>query len=130
MTENETSSVPKVDTLGAVASSLCAAHCASAAIAPSLLVALGLGAAVGPAFEWGFTGLAVAMAAVSVLLGWRRHRTRWIATLLIGGIIGLIVGRLVEVAGLHELGTAIAVSSGLALVVGHLAGLRVTPRAA
>jgi len=113
-----------VDRLGAVASGLCAAHCAASALLPSVLSAMGLGALLGHEAEWGFTIVAVVLAAAALILGWRRHQSRPVMVLLGAGITGLVASRLVEEAGIHGVGTAIGVAAGLILVVGHIGNIR------
>lgn len=115
-----------VDRAGAVSSTVCAVHCVSTAVAPSLLAALGLSVLVGPAFEWGFTVLAIALAAAALVIGWRRHQTLSVALVLGAGIVGLILGRLLEAMEFHGVGTVLSVVAGLALVVGHVSGIRAT----
>ncbi|MEL6339850.1 MAG: MerC domain-containing protein [Myxococcota bacterium] len=114
----------QVDAVGAVCSSLCAAHCATVALAPSILVALGLGAALGPALEWGFTAIAVAIGAASAWIGWRRGRARWILMVLLAGILGLSAGRLLEALDVHHVGAGLSIAAGLALAIGHISGIR------
>ena len=53
----------KVDRFGAVASSLCAVHCAVCALLPAAFSALGLGFLIGHEAEWVLTLLAVALGA-------------------------------------------------------------------
>ncbi|MEL6546679.1 MAG: MerC domain-containing protein, partial [Myxococcota bacterium] len=118
----------KVDTFGAACSTLCAVHCASAAIVPGVLVALGLGSLLGPAFEWAFAGGAVLLALVSIALGRRDNRPRWTLWLIGLGAAGLVAGRLSESADVHEVGAGLSIVSGLVLAVGHIASLRAQRR--
>lgn len=120
MTDREhKTSVAGVDKIGAVCSTLCALHCASTAAIPSVMVALGLGTLIGPAFEWGFIVVAILFAAVALMIGWRRHRVVWILFLFAAGIVGLVAGRLLEAADFHGVGTLLSIASGVTLVVGH-----------
>ncbi|MEM7136032.1 MAG: MerC domain-containing protein [Myxococcota bacterium] len=113
-----------LDKAGALSSTVCAVHCASTAAAPSLIAALGLSVIAGPLFEWGFTILAVVLATSALVIGWRRHQTLSIALVLGAGIVGLLLGRLLEVMEFHSYGTVLSIVAGLALVIGHLAGVR------
>lgn len=113
-----------IDRAGMVSSTVCAVHCASTAAAPSLIAALGLSFLAGPAFEWGFTVLAVVLASLALLIGWRRHQTVSIALVLGVGILGLLLGRLLEVMDFHGVGTGLSILAGLLLIVGHFAGIR------
>ena len=115
-----------VDRVGVVSSTVCAVHCASTAVAPSLIAALGLSVLVGPAFEWGFTLLAIVLATSALVIGWRRHQTLSVALVLGAGIVGLLLGRLLEAMDFHGVGTVLSIVAGLALIVGHLSGIRAT----
>ncbi|MEM9729888.1 MAG: MerC domain-containing protein [Myxococcota bacterium] len=114
----------RIDRAGVVSSTVCAVHCASAAAAPSLIAALGLSVLVGPMFEWGFTVLAVLLGASALVIGWRRHQTMSVALVLGAGILGLLLGRVLEMNEFHGAGTVVSVVAGVALVVGHLSGIR------
>ena len=127
MTDEVTPNGPNnVDKAGVVSSTVCAVHCASTAAAPSLIAALGLSVLVGPAFEWGFTALAILLAAAALVIGWRRHQTVSVAMVLVAGIVGLVLGRLLEAMDYHDIGTVMSIVAGLALVAGHIGGLRAT----
>lgn len=103
---------------------MCAVHCASAAAAPGVVAALGLSVLVGPMFEWGFTLLAVLLATSALVIGWRQHQTLSVALVLGAGILGLVLGRVLEAFDFHGVGTVVSIVAGLALVVGHLSGIR------
>ena len=131
--EQESSQTPGggLDRLGAVASGLCAAHCATAAFTPALLSALGVGVLIGHEAERAFTGVAVAIAFGALVYGWRRHRSPVVAALLVLGIAGLLASRLLEGEGGHDehhashlLGTLLGIGAGLTLISGHILGLR------
>ena len=92
----------RVDRFGAIASSLCAVHCAICALLPAAFGALGLGVLSGHEAEWVFTIIAVAFAVGALLLGWRRHRSVLVAGLLIAGIVGLVASRALEMSGEHD----------------------------
>ena len=113
-----------VDRAGVVSSSVCAVHCASTGAAPSAVAALGLSVPVGPVYEWGFTALAIVLAVSALLIGWRRHRTLSVALVLGAGVAGLALGRALEAMDFHGVGTALSIAAGLALVVGHIGGIR------
>lgn len=92
----------RVDRAGALASSLCAAHCAASALVPAAFGAVGLGFLVSHDVEWVLTGIAVAFALVALLLGWRRHGSVQVAGFLVAGVIGLLVSRGLEAGGDHH----------------------------
>lgn len=92
-----------LDKVGVWASSLCALHCMVAALIPAALSALGLGILFGHVAEWLFTLIAIAFASSALVLGWRRHRSRLGAALLVLGIVGLLASRGIEMsAGEHH----------------------------
>lgn len=137
----------RADRIGALASTVCAVHCAVCALLPVAFGALGLGFLLGHEAEWGFTLIAVFFAAAALVAGWRRHRSRGVALLLMLGIVGLLVSRGVEGAtedhaenghdhaqavdhhdgeAGHLAGTVVGVVAGLVLLAGHLLSLRAT----
>ena len=89
------------DRWGTVASSVCALHCAVCALLPAALAGLGLSALLSQKAEWGFTLVAVALGLVALVLGWRVHRSRRVAGLLIVGVLGLLSSRVLEMGGEH-----------------------------
>ena len=92
----------RVDRFGAVASTLCAAHCAVAALLPVAFSALGLSFLVGHEAEWIFTLLAVGFALAALVVSWRQHRSLKVAALLSLGIIGLLASRGLEMNSGHH----------------------------
>ena len=114
-----------MDRAGAACSTVCAVHCAFTAAIPSALAALGLGALMNPTFEWVFTIVAILIATIALVVGWRKHRVIWIGLVFVIGIVGLGVSRILESAEIHGVGPLVGVLSGIALVVGHVASIRV-----
>ncbi|MBT6432053.1 MAG: MerC domain-containing protein [Deltaproteobacteria bacterium] len=92
----------KLDRFGAVASSLCALHCALCALLPAALSALGLGFLIGHEAEWLLTLVAVALGMVAMIVGWRQHRSFRVAGVLAIGIVGLLVSRGLEMGSDHH----------------------------
>lgn len=91
----------RLDRLGAVASGLCAAHCAICASLPAAFGAVGLGALLSHEAEWAFTLVAVMLGAGASLASWRRYRSIPVAGLLILGIVGLLAARGLEMSSGH-----------------------------
>ena len=92
----------RVDRFGAVASSLCAVHCAVSALLPAAFAVLGLGFLLGHGAEWVLTLIAVAFATAALALGWWRHRSLQVAGFLALGIVGLVASRGIEMSSGHH----------------------------
>ena len=90
------------DRFGAVASTLCAIHCALCALLPAVFTAVGLGVLLSHEVEWGLTLLAVSFGLAAFWYGWRTHRTAHVAALLGLGIVGLLASRGLEMAVPHD----------------------------
>ena len=125
--ERAPSSQQPLDRLGTFASGACAVHCALSAILPEALAAVGLGALLGHEFEWGFTLAALVLAAAALSQGWRKHRSRRVAGLLGGGIVALLLARLLEDAG-EVVCVSLSILGGTLLVLGHLSNIRASRR--
>ena len=91
----------RVDQLGAVASSICAVHCALFALLPVVFTALGLSFLMGHEAEWVFTSIAILFAMSALVLAWRQHRSIRVIGLFTIGIIGLLVSRGIEMNAEH-----------------------------
>lgn len=92
----------RVDHLGSLASCLCAAHCASCALLPATLSALGVGVLLTHEVEWVLTLVAIAFALGSAVINWRHTRSPLVVGLLVVGIIGLLASRIVEMNMTHH----------------------------
>lgn len=93
----------RTERCGAIASGLCAVHCAVCAVLPAAFGVLGLGFLLSQRVEWAFTLVAVTFAAGTLLLGRRRHRPAIVVVLLVLGIGGLLASRGLEMgAAPHE----------------------------
>ena len=90
------------DRFGAVASSMCALHCALCALAPALFGALGLGFLLSHEAELGLSLIAILFAAIALVFAWRQHRSRLVVGFLAIGIIGLVVSRGLEMGDDHH----------------------------
>lgn len=90
----------RLDYFGMAAGSLCAVHCALTALLPAVFSVIGLEILLAHQAEWALTLVAVAFAGGALVLGWRQHRSSWVATCLVLGIVGLLASR-----GLEEVGS-------------------------
>ena len=123
------------DRMGTVASSLCAVHCAICAFLPAIFSGLG-GFLIGHTAEWVFTLVAVALALVALVLGFRKHRSSKVAGLLGLGILGLLTARVIEMnteqgCAHHDhgetvslLGPGVGILAGVILLFGHVMNIR------
>jgi hypothetical protein len=122
----ETSHQP-IDRLGTLVSGACAVHCVLSASLPEAIAAVGLGALLGHELEWGFTFAALVFAAAALIVGWRKHRSRLVVALLGGGIVALLLARLLEGAG-EVVCISLSILGGSLLVTGHLSNIRASHR--
>ena len=101
-----TNTLPKeggIDRSGALASVLCAVHCALSAFLPWLFGAVGLSVLAGDSAEWLFTLIAIALASGGLVLGWKSGQSKKVAALFILGIVGLLASRGMEMSAVsHE----------------------------
>lgn len=91
----------RTDRAGAIAGTVCAAHCAVSAFLPAAFGVLGLGFLLGHEAEWALSLLSIAFAVIALGLAWRQRRDRRVVLLLAIGILGLLASRFVEEAGGH-----------------------------
>jgi len=94
----------RVDRCGAVASTVCALHCAACAFIPATFGALGLDFLLNHEAEWALTLFAVSLGLAAMYLGWKRHGKGFILLPLALGIVGLLAARGLEAGGGHEHG--------------------------
>ena len=89
------------DRFGAVASSLCALHCAVCALLPTIFAALGVGFLLTHEAEWFLNIVAILFGAFALRLTRKTHRSRQVMVFLCVGIVGLLIGRGLEMAADH-----------------------------
>lgn len=112
------------DTAGKAVSTVCAVHCLSCALAPGLLVLVGLERLLHPAVEWTLLGGALVLGVLGAMTGFHRHRrVSLLAAFVVAGVF-LVGGRILEVTGGSELAWAIGVTGGLTLAATHIWNLR------
>ncbi len=93
---------PLTDRFGAIASGLCAIHCALCALAPAAFVALGLGALLTHEAELLLTLVAIVFGLTALVLGWKRHRSTAVLWVMVAGIVALVASRGLEMGSDHH----------------------------
>ncbi len=90
------------DRLGAVASSVCALHCAVCALLPALFASMGIGFLLSHEVEWVLTIAAILFGCVALSMAWRTHRSAQAAFFLLLGTVGLLASRGIEMTLVHD----------------------------
>ena len=127
--------VNKLDRAGAVASFLCAIHCALMPLIITLLPLIGLGFLASEPVEWALLAASATLGSWSLCLGFRQHRSRRVFMILGVSIALLVAGRIFHQPhfyGLHAgeshnhehhfsaWGPILMVLGGLAMMSAHL----------
>ena len=115
-----------LDRAGTVVGTACAAHCTLTAFAPAFLAAALPVALWSSGVEWLLRLVAVALATVAAVSGFRAHRDRAIAGAMIGSVLVLVLAGLFESAG--RWATVVSIAAGVALALSHFANLRACRR--
>lgn len=111
------------DRLGAMGSTLCAAHCALLPLLLAAAPAVGAGLA-GPHFDQGFMLFATLLGSGSIALGCRRHQRYAIWIPLLCGVLLIGLGTLSEWHD-HVIIHAVAMATGgLLIALSHMLNLR------
>ncbi|WP_329743021.1 MerC domain-containing protein [Dyella sp. A6] len=112
------------DRLGAMASFLCAIHCAVLPFVLTLLPLLGLGFLAEHGFERGFVLFACLLALTSLLGGFRRHRRRLPLSLAVPGLALLGLGVTLAVDISIVLHSVMVTCGGLLVASAHFVNLK------
>jgi hypothetical protein len=112
-----------VDRVGATASLLCAIHCALLPFVLALLPLIGLEFLAGHTFERIFVACAAALAATSILVGYRRHRHPLALFLMVPGIALLVFGVALDINVHVVIHTASVVAGGVLVASAHVTNL-------
>lgn len=112
-----------VDRVGAMASLLCAVHCALLPFVLALLPLIGLGFLAGHAFERGFVACATVLAGASILVAYRRHRRPHALYLMVPGIALLVFGVAIDLDVHIAIHTVSVVCGGTLVAAAHLTNL-------
>ncbi len=113
-----------LDRFGGAASSLCALHCLSLALAPAVITLFGMDHATHGTLEWFFFSMAASFAAMAAIAGYRTHHAMWVVAGFAVGLLVLATGRMGEALSLFEGGVYFAVAGGGILVLSHIASIR------
>jgi len=114
-----------LDRFAATGSLICAVHCAITPLLLALIPSLGLSIWLGDGFEYGFVMFVTVLGLVSLLWGYRRHRTFRALLMLLAGLAALWAG--VLYVPLHEstVPHAVVMTLGGTLVaIAHVINLR------
>ena len=110
----------KLDKAGAMASFLCAIHCAVMPLVITLLPLLGLGFLASEPVEWALLAASATLGSLSLCLGFRQHRSRR-AFMVLGIALALLVaGRIFHENHFGIWGPVLMVLGGLTMMSAHL----------
>jgi len=112
------------DRLGAMASFLCAIHCATLPFVLALLPLLGLEFLADHRFERGFVMFACALAMFSLVGGFRRHRRPLSLMLALPGLALLLLGVTLAENYSVVLHSVMVTCGGLLVAAAHFVNLR------
>lgn len=84
-----------VDKVGAIASMICAVHCALTGLALGLLSIVGLGFLGSPTAEVAFIGTALVLGTWAVVHGLKKHHSYLPALIFITGLVSLVLSHFV-----------------------------------
>jgi len=112
------------DRVGALASFLCAVHCAALPFVLALLPAVSLGFLADHGFERGFILCASVLASVALIYGYRRHRAFRALAWLAPGLALLWTGGFALDAGVSQVWHAVFVAlGGSCVALAHLTNM-------
>lgn len=112
------------DRIGAIASFLCAIHCAALPFLLALLPVLGLEFLADHRFERGFVLFACVLASLSLVRGYRRHRRPLSLALALPGVALLLLGVTAAENYSVALHSVLVTCGGVLLASAHFANLR------
>lgn len=116
----------RVDRFGALASLLCAVHCALLPVVFGILPALGLGFLADHVFEQMFVSFAIVLASISLLYGLRKHGSYRAFASLVPGIVLLVIGVLVGADHSNIWHAALVSIGGTLIAISHVINMRLT----
>jgi hypothetical protein len=110
----------RLNTTGAVASFLCAIHCALMPLLITFLPLIGLGFIASEPVEWGLVAMSAVLGASAICMGYREHRRRRALAILAIGVALLVLGRVSEAHEWGEWGMPVLVCGGFVLMLAHI----------
>lgn len=116
------------DRFGAMASFLCAIHCAALPFVLALLPVVGLEFLADARFERAFVVFACALALLTLVNGYRRHRRPTPLMLAFPGLSLLLLGVTVAEQYPPQLHSALVTCGGVLLASAHFVNLRIDRR--
>jgi hypothetical protein len=118
------------DRIGAIASFLCAIHCAALPFVLALLPLIGLSFLADHAFERGFVLFASALALLALLNGYRRHHRPLPLRLAFPGLVLLVAGVTFAESYSVLVHSVLVTCGGLLVASAHFFNLRLDRRRA
>jgi hypothetical protein len=101
--------LPRLDAVGAMASFVCAVHCAAMPLILSTVPLAGIELLADHRIEQVFVVLAALFGLVVIGAGYCKHRLRWVALLYLVGVVSLMVGAF---GGMHGIMHASLLAAG------------------
>ncbi|HET9033801.1 MAG TPA: MerC domain-containing protein [Dokdonella sp.] len=116
----------RIDRFGALASMLCAVHCALLPLLFGILPALGLAFLADHAYEQIFVSFAIVLASISLLHGLRKHGSYRALLILVPGILLLVVGMLIGADHSNPWHATVVSIGGTLVALSHVINMRLT----
>lgn len=113
-----------IDRIGAIASFLCAIHCAALPFVFAILPLIGLSFLADHAFERGFVLFASALALVALVNGYRRHHRSLPLRLALPGLMLLVTGVTFAESYSIIVHSVLVTCGGLLVASAHFVNLR------
>jgi hypothetical protein len=116
----------RVDRFGALASMMCAVHCALLPLIFGVLPVLGLGFLAAHGFEQAFVSFAIVLASISLVFGLRRHGSYRAFLFLVPGIVLLVIGVLIGSNHSDPWHATVVSIGGTLIALSHVINMRLT----
>lgn len=116
----------RIDRFGALASMLCAVHCALLPLIFGVLPALGLGFLAEHGYEQVFVSFAILLATISLLYGLRTHGSYRAFAFLVPGIALLVIGIVIGADHSDPWHAGVVSVGGTLVALSHLINMRLT----